>query len=324
MTRNKEFYRDRGSLSWAFIFPILLIIGCALAFSDQDKTLLQIGYFPDKAEVPGLAAINSNYSKNISYSDLEKAKLRLRNHQLHAVVDTESKTIWVNNLATESQLIKQLLENTDHSFLLSEINGKPVRYVDWVIPGVLGMNIMFSALFGVGYVLVRYRKNGVLKRIHATPVSAFEFLAAQVASRLIIVVVASTVIFVGSDLALDLMVEGSRLNLLIVSIFGASSMISLGLLIACRTDSEELAGGILNAATWPMMFLSGIWFSMDDSPLYLQQLAQFLPLTHLVEAARDIMINGTGLIDVMDHIMIMLAFTVFSLFFASVFFRWHK
>jgi ABC-type multidrug transport system permease subunit len=105
---------------------------------------------------------------------------------------------------------------------------------------------------------------------------------------------------------------------------GALAMISLGLLIAARTASEELAGGILNASTWPMMFLSGVWFSLDDSPRYMQLLAECLPLTHLVAAAREIMINGATLGDVSQHLLTMLAMALVFLGLASSGFRWHK
>jgi len=324
MARNKEFYRDKGSLSWAFLFPVLVIIGCAVAFSEEDNQLLTIGNYPAGKSIEQLEVLDQGYSKIINYDDLQKAKNRLQHHQLHALVQTDKQIIWLNPQSTESNLVKQLIQNNTHNYEVKEISGEALRYVDWVIPGVLGMNIMFGSLFGVGYVLVRYRKNGVLKRLQATPVTAFEFLSAQIASRLFVVVTANAIIFIGSDLALNLMVEGSRLELLVLAIIGAGSMISLGLLIACRTASEELAGGILNTATWPMMFLSGIWFSLDDTPEAMQQLAYCLPLTHLVDAARDIMINGATLIDVIDHVAIMLIMGLTCLSLAALFFRWHK
>ena len=324
IARNKEFYRDKGSMSWAFIFPILVIIGCAVAFSSEDKQLLTIGSYPADQSIEQFTELDQSYSKNIPYSDIEKAKNRLQHHQLHALIQFDAHTIWINPESTESKLIKQLIQHSSHGFEVKHLEGEALRYVDWVIPGVLGMNIMFGSLFGVGYVLVRYRKNGVLKRLQATPVTAFEFLSAQVASRLFTVVSTNALIFIGSDLALGLLVEGSRWALLLLALCGAMSMISIGLLIASRTASEEFAGGILNATTWPMVFLSGIFFSLDDTPLMMQQIAYCLPLTHLIDAARDVMINGAGLVDVLDHISIMLAMGLFSLALAAYFFRWSE
>lgn len=321
--RNKEFYRDKGSLSWAFLFPILIIIGCAVAFSGDQEKLLHIGVFPTGSNITTLTSINANYSKIIAYDDITLAKKRLANHQLHAVIDNQAHIIWLNSQSHQSQVIAQLLRSQQHNYLIKPLSGNAIRYVDWVVPGVLAMNIMFGALFGVGYVLVRYRKNGVLKRLHATPVSAFTFLSAQIASRLFIVMAANTLIFIGSYFLLDLKMEGRFIDLFVVALCGAASMIALGLLIASRTASEELAGGILNAATWPMTFLSGIWFSLDETPKAMQYFADILPLTHLVDAARDIMINGATLGDVFPHIAIMLVMGIFSLLLSARLFRWH-
>lgn len=323
LARNKEFYRDKGSLSWAFVFPILIIIGCAIAFSGEEEPLLKIGLYPATASLAGLPALDQPYSKMVPYNDINKAKQRLANHQLHVVVDTQAHELWLNPLSTQGTLARQLLRD-ERGYTLREASGKAIRYVDWVVPGVLSMNLMFGSLFGVGYTLVRYRKNGVLKRLQATPVTAAHFLAAQVASRLFIVVSANAVIFIGSYLLLGLKMEGSFLDLFIVALCGAMAMISLGLLIASRSASEEFAGGILNAATWPMTFLSGIWFSLDETPAAMQTFAQFLPLTHLVEAARAIMLEGAGLVAVLPHLATLLLITIACLALAARLFRWHR
>lgn len=322
LARNKEFYRDKGSLSWAFILPALIIAGCAIAFSGSQDSVLKLGHYP--AEVNTLPkSLDQSYSQWIRYDDQEKALVRLRHHQLHALVDEQAKRIFINSQSQQSVLISQLLANqTDYQ--IEEISGQSIRYVDWVLPGVLGMNIMFGSLFGVAHVLVRYRKNGVLKRLQATPLSALTFLSAQVASRLFLVVASNALIFLASWYLLDLMVIGSVLNLLLTAIVGAMAMIALALLIACRTASEELASGLLNASTWPMMFLSGIWFSLDQTPEAMQFIANFLPLTHLVAAARSIMIDGANLADIAPHLLALVLTALLCLISAAAFFRWHQ
>ena len=138
--------------------------------------------------------------------------------------------------------------------------------MDWLVSGLLSMNMMFSALFGVGYNLVRYRKNGVLKRLKATPLRAFEFLTAQVVSRLILIMSVFTVVYQGSDYFLRFQRLGSLLDLYLIFALGSACLISLGLVVAARVTSEELAGGVLNMLSWPMMFLSGVWFSLEGAP----------------------------------------------------------
>ncbi|CAA0100122.1 putative multidrug ABC transporter permease YbhR [BD1-7 clade bacterium] len=323
-SRNKEFYRDKGSLSWALLFPILIIAGCAVAFSGDPEELVKIGVLNGSSLPETLAFLDTPYAEAIKYDDVDYAQTRLRQHQLHAVIDPATTTVFVNPLSIQSQLLVDLIQGRDHGYSVVTVEGKAIRYVEWVIPGVLGMNIMFGSLFGVGYVIVRYRKNGVLKRLKATPISPFAFLSAQVASRLFIVVAANTAIFIGSYWLLNLHFEGNWLVFFLVTILGAITMISMGLLVAARTESEELAGGLLNMFTWPMMFLSGVWFSLDDTPIAMQRLADFLPLTHMVRASREIMINGASLADVAPELVTLSVMAMIFLGLASWLFQWQK
>src|SRR5699024_7511585 len=198
-------------------------------------------------------------------------------------------------------------------FEAGQLRGQRIRYVDWVLPGVLGMNIMFAALFGVGYVIVRYRQNGVLKRLQATPLTPLTFLAAQTASRLFIVLAVTVVIFVGCEWLLDILVLGSRWLLLWIALTGAMAMIALGLLISSRVASEELAGGLLNVTTWPMLLLSEVWFSLDTAPAWVRQLAELLPLTHIVHAARAVMVEGAGWAEIVPSLLTLLGMTALML-----------
>jgi len=182
--------------------------------------------------------------------------------------------------------------------------------------------MMFSCLFGVGYVIVRYRKNGVLKRFQATPLSAFEFLTAQIISRLFIVMSVTSILFTGSYYLLDFYVLGSVFDLFIIALLGASSMIALSLLIAAKSHSEELTGGLLNFFSWPMMFLSGVWFSLEGAHPVVQQMADFLPLTHILQAARAVMTDGASLSDVQNHLYVLAAMSVVFLILGSWLFDW--
>ena len=202
------------------------------------------------------------------------------------------------------------------------VTGGEIRYVDWLIPGVLGMNIMFSALFGVGYVIVRYRKNGVLKRLRATPLSAFEFLSAQIASRILMIVTVTVLVYVGTDLVVDFRMVGSYWLLLLILVLGALSMISVGLLVAARIASEEAANGLLNLLSWPMMLLSGVWFSLEGSNPLVQNLSLILPLTHMIDAARAVMIEGANFTDVAGQLGMLALFSLVFVTIGSYIFRW--
>ena len=141
---------------------------------------------------------------------------------------------------------------------------------------------------------MRYRKSGFLKRLHATPLTAFEFLSAQVLSRLLLILFVTLILYVGISIIIGFHNAGSFFTLALVAILSALSMIALGLTIAARFSSEELVGGLLNLLTWPMMLLSGIWFSLEGSPRWMQWIAHIFPLTHALDAARAVMLDGAG------------------------------
>ena len=325
VARNKEYYRDKGSVAWAFLFPLLVIVACALAFSNPDTSVFRVGIHGDVAGGPARAFLRQHYIKTVPFEDLDKALERTQHHQLDLLLSSDgAHRYWINTESSASAAAEHLLLATTDDFAREEISGRKIRYVDWVIPGVLGMNLMFGALFGVGYVIVRYRHNGVLKRLQATPVTALQFLGAQMTSRLLIVVTVNGLIFVGCALFLDLIVLGSYLNLLLITLMGAVSMIALGLLVASRTANEELAGGLLNVATWPMLLMSEVWFTLDDAPGWMQSLSGFMPLTHIVKAFRAVMIEGASLLEVGHHLLWLAAMTALAMGLAALLFRWHR
>jgi ABC-type multidrug transport system permease subunit len=229
---------------------------------------------------------------------------------------------WVNSSSPKGYIVEKLLLEADREAHRQPVSGDAVRYVDWLFPGVLGMNLMFSCLFGVGYVVLRYRKNGFLKRLHATPLSAFEFLSAQVLSRLTLTVIVTTVLYLGIASIIHFQNAGSAWLLAMLLVLGSLSMIALGLTIAARFSSEELVGGLLNLLTWPMMLLSGIWFSLEGSPKWVQWIAQIFPLTHLLEAARAVMLDGAGVAAISKDLAYLSITAVAFLAFGAWSFRW--
>ena len=199
-----------------------------------------------------------------------------------------------------------------------------MRYVDWLFPGILGMNMMFSCLFGVGYVVLRYRKTGFLKRLHATPLSAFEFLSAQVLSRLALTLAHHPDSLRGrrDDHRASIRPAACRSCSAWSPCSAALSLIALGLTIAARFSSEELVGGLLNMLTWPMMLLSGIWFSLEGSPQWVQAIAKVFPLTHVLDAARAVMLDGAGFGQIAPQLAYLAATTLVFLAFGAWSFRW--
>ncbi len=325
--RNKEFYRDRASLSWSLLLPMIIVMAVAVAFSGRDQQLFKVGVLADNLSSMVLpVSLQKNWIEVLAIQDREKAMTRVRHHQLDLLLQQTDAgwRYWINDNAAKGDVLQTLLLSSDPHAQKETVSGRAVRYIDWAMPGVLGMNIMFGALFGVGYVIVRYRKMGVLKRLQATPVTAFQFLAAQLVSRLLIITVVSAMIFAGCNLFLDFLMLGSYLLLLTIALLGGFAMIALGLIVSARTDNEELAGGLLNVATYPMLLLSEVWFSLDGAPEWMKLLAQALPLTHMLDAARAVMLEGAGWQEVSMHLWVLTAMGFVFLTIAAVLFRWGK
>jgi len=317
--RNLEFMRDRAALSWGLIFPTALMVGFALLFANGDQDLYKVAVFGE-AEHP---FFQSRYIQFIPVSDLDQAITKIERHQLDLLVAPEQKRYWVNSTSPAGYISENLLKASGGEvYTASQVSGKEIRYVDWLLPGVLGMNMMFSALFGIGFVIVRYRKNGVLKRLRGTPLSTTEFLMAQIFSRLLLIIAVSVIVYIICDLILDFSMYGSYLALLLVFIMGALALITLGLIIAARLKSDELAGGLANAISLPMMLLSGVWFSLEGSPSWIVSLSKLLPLTHVVDASRAIMLDGAGIIDISHHLLVLLLMMLMFLFIGVKMFRW--
>ena len=337
--RNLEFFRDKGSLGWNLLFPFLIVIGFGLIFGGGSRPEYKVGIFPYTAEsvVPAELNLPEDFKNEasiefIAFPNLEIGLDKLNHHKINMLVNLESEEFqyWVSSSSPKGYIVEILYnsslipENLKQLGKKQVIQGKEIRYIDFLFPGILAMNMMFSALFGVGYVIVRYRKNGVLKRLKATPLTALEYLTAQTISRLVILTFMVVIIWVGCDLIFSFNVEESFFDLVIVFFIGGFSLISLGVIVASRGTNEELTSGILNFLTWPMMFLSEVWFSIEGAPQWIKMFANIFPLTHLLRAARKIMNDGQGLVDVVPEISILLIMTAVFLTIGASLFSWRK
>ena len=325
--RNLEFVRDRGSMSWNILLPLGLVFGLSFVFSGDERpeyTVGVIGGMPVNDTADRHPFFATRYIDFVVIDDADDGQRKIARHQLDLLVDLgDSPRYWVNPNSPKGYFAElALLEAAGDTVDKERIDGEPVGYVDWVLPGILGMNMMFSCLFGVGYVVVRYRKNGFLKRLGATPLRAIEFVVAQVASRLVLTMSITTFVFLGTTYFLGIRMDGSYALLFLVALIGAMALISLGLLVASRVTSEELAGGLLNLVTWPMMLMSGVWFSLEGADAWVRDVALVFPLTHLLSAARAIMIDGAGFGGIATSVLAMLGMSAVYLLGAALLFRW--
>jgi ABC-type multidrug transport system permease subunit len=328
--RSLEFIRDKSAVGWNVIFPVLLVLGLAYVFSGPGQPMFKVGVLApagvalDAKLHPFLATPQVQFYRE-EPGDAALHKVQLQRIDMLADFTVTPGRYWVNEQSPKGRLLEQLLRGAGGETLQRQAtSGAEARYVDWVTPGVLGMNMMFGCLFGIGYVIVRYRKNGYLKRLNATPLRAFEFLLAQLLSRLLLIVVVNCAVFMACRLLLHLRMEGSYWNLLLLTTLAVFSMIAMGLVVSARISSEELAGGILNVIATPMMVVCGVFFSIDGAPRILQMVAQLLPLTHLINGARAIMLDGAGLREIAPNLLALAAMSAVYLVLGAAMFKWRQ
>ena len=330
VSRNREFLRDRSSLAWNLLLPVGLVFGLSFAFDGQ-RDEYTVGVLQAEAEIDTASHpfLETRYIRFVPYDDIDEALRKVERHQLDLLIDTGPPTrYWINPTAPKGYFIEfallQASAPVPNTVIKEQIEGDPVRYADWILPGILGMNMMFSCMFGVGYVVVRYRKNGFLKRLRATPLTSFEFITAQVASRMVLIMIITSFVYTGTHLLLDTRMEGSYFTLFLVGLVGAISMVSLGLIVSARVTSEELAGGLLNLINWPMMMLSGVWFSLEGAGETMRSISRVFPLTHVLESARAVILDGATFADVAPSLAALVIMSAVFLGIGAAIFRWEQ
>ncbi|HUX42015.1 MAG TPA: ABC transporter permease [Rectinemataceae bacterium] len=346
VARNLEFFRDRSTLIFNLVFPIVLIFGFAYAFPAGGGTSFKIGLVGDPPAVGSptdIAFLHYKHIQFVRYSELGPPLDRLAHNQLDMVLDFSKSEYYINEASSNGYILERMLAPANESaqvasasaqaasppqtaphpaFTKHTVSGTPIRYVDWFVPGIIGINILLGSLSGVGFVIVRYRRNGVLKRFKATPLSAFEFVSAQVLSRFFIVAFLSVAIFAGTDAVLHFRMAGSWGLLFLVNALAILCMIALGLVFSSRIKSEEVAGGIMNLITWPMMILSGVFFSLEGTPRAMQIASRAFPITYYIESSRAIMLDGAGFAQIAGDLGVLAAMTLVFLAAAAALFRW--
>ena len=196
------------------------------------------------------------------------------------------------------------------------------RYIDFFLPGLMGLNLMGGGLWGVGFVIVDMRVRKLLKRFLATPMRKTDFLLAIMISRLIFTVGDVVLLVLFGYFAFGVRNQGNYLDLSAAVLIGSAAFAGIGLLVACRAKTIETVSGLMNLVMLPMWLFSGVFFSSDRFPAAFQPFIQALPLTHIISALRRVMLEGAGLAAVSGSLLILAAWAVVTFFLALRLFRW--
>jgi ABC-2 type transport system permease protein len=210
-----------------------------------------------------------------------------------------------------------LLELKSHS-----VRRNNLRYIDFLVPGIIAMTLMNSAMFGLAGTIVNYRERGILRRLKVTPQPLPVFLSAQIVNQLFFAIIRALLLVGVARLLFGVHVMGSYLVLLAVVVVGSLCFVTIAFTVASFAKNREIADSLSNIVSMPMMFLSGVFFPMDNAPSWIQPIIKTLPLKYLADATRAVMIKGEGLASISLDLEILLGVTV-AFFIASVFmWRW--
>jgi ABC transporter DrrB family efflux protein len=300
-----EFIREPEAIFWVFVFPVLMALGLGIAFRNRPVESLRVAVQDGRGAVELAASLDSFPELRALVLEPESAHNELRTGKIALVViPGDSLTYVFDPTRSESQLARRAV---DDAVQRTAGRADPVtagerhltdpgsRYIDFLIPGLLGLNLMGSGMWGIGFNIVQARRKKLLKRLLATPMRKSEYLLSYVLSRFVFMILEVAALVGFGWLVFDVRVHGSILDLLVVSVVGALAFAGLGMLTASRAQTLEGVSGIMNLVMMPMWIFSGVFFSYARFPDALQPVIKALPLTPLLDALRSVMIDGAPL-----------------------------
>ena len=335
LARLKEFFREPEAVFWVYVFPILMIVGLGIAFRNQpaEHVIVDVESGPQSAAI--VKALSADSRFQVKTCDAAECRVRLRTGKTQLVISAEGSPLTyqyqfdpsrpenlvardsVNNVLQKAAGRVDPIKSSEKEF--SEPGG---RYVDFLVPGLLGMSLMGGGLWGVGFVTVDMRIRKLLKRFLATPMKKGDFLAAIMLSRMLFMIPEVLVLLLFARYVFGVYYYGSYATVALLVVLGATMFSGLGLLVASRAKTLEAVSGLMNVVMLPMWMLSGIFFSSDRFPAAAQPFIQILPLTPLINALRSVMLEGSSLASLGGQIAIMAVWSVVSFAVALKIFRW--
>lgn len=333
-SRLRETYREPAVLFWVFGFPVLIAIGLGIAFRNRPPQQPRIAVLRAHSAPWLLEAIQDHPNLQVEVLEEPQALEALRTTRLDVLAFTDAKGRIVyryDHSRPESRQARLQLDDTLQRKLgrrdarevreetFEELGG---RYIDFLIPGLLGLNLMSSSLWGIGYATVLARKRRLLKRMAASAMRRSHYMLSSVASRVVFLAAEVCFLLLAGYFIFDVPVRGSLIAVMGVSLLGAASFGAVGLMIAARIESVEVASGLINLVMMPMWLLSGAFFSYERFPEVTHLFIRGLPLTALNDALRTLMLRGGSIFDLTIEMTVLGVWGLASGVIALKAFRW--
>ena len=330
LTRFREFRREPEALFWVFVFPILLAAGLGVAFRNRPADVLKIA-----ATTPEMTqSLRREKLLDVQELSAQAAEEALRAGKVALLAepgpggtvvyrydDTNPEGRTARILADRA--VQQAAGRMDPIVAADRLMREPgSRYIDFLIPGLLGMNLMGSAIWGLGFAIVDARRKKLMKRLIATPMPRHYYLLSFVLSRLLLLVIEVGALLGFGVLVFHVPLRGSLAVLATLCVLGSLSFSALGLLIASRAQTIEAASGLMNVVMMPMWILSWVFFSAQRFPDFVQPVIKALPLTAVIDALRANMLQSAGFSQLAPQLGILAGWLVVSFTLALNLFRW--
>jgi ABC-type multidrug transport system permease subunit len=329
VTRFKLTLREPEAIFWIFVFPILLAVGLGIAFRNRPADVLPVG-----ATTPQLVQALSA-DKGLRATGMDEAAgtraLATGNIVLLAIGNGDGVVYRYDNTNPDARTARML---ADRAIQVAAGRQDPVaaqnqlvretgsRYIDFVVPGLLGMNLMGSAMWGLGFAIVDARAKKLLKRMVASPMPRWQYLSAYLLSRLIMLAIEVVVLLGFAWVVFGVPFRGSLAALALICVLSSLTFSALGLLVASRARTMEAVSGLMNLVMMPMWIMSGVFFSPSRFPAFLQPFIQALPLTAAINTMRGNMLQGIPLDHMMAPLAILLAWFALPFAVSLRIFRW--
>lgn len=337
MARMLELKREPEVVFWVFVFPLLLALGLGIAFRNKPGEAVSVAIVqgPGAQDAQALLARSSDHALfKVQTLDSDTARNGFRLGKFDVVIEPDGKggyTYRYDPARPESVLARSETNDALQSAagrkdavpINSVTSSEPgSRYIDFLIPGLLGMNLMNSGMWGIGFALVDMRQRKLLKRFVGTPMRRGDFLLALASSRLILMIIEVGLLLAFGALFFHIRVLGSIGAIALIAAIGSLTFGGVGLLTASRAQKIESVSGLINLVMMPMWIFSGVFFSYERFPAIIHPLIKALPLTALNDALRASILEGTPVLHQWPRILVMLLWGGISFVLALKWFRW--
>lgn len=329
LVRIREFVREPEAVFWALLFPVMLSSGIGLAFNARPEPVIKVAAAPAFA-----GTLRSEHGLDVVALEPEAARLALRNGKVALAVEAGESgavTFLYDDTNPEGRTARGIADRA-----LQRAAGRvdPVktndqtmrepgsRYIDFLIPGLVGVGIMSNGVWGLGFSIVDTRRRKLTKRLMATPMSRLDYLLSYLIWRVILLPVEVVIPIVFGAMAFGVPVRGSWLAILALTLLGSMMFSAMGILLGSRAKTVEAISGLINIVIMPMWVVSGVFFSAQRFPDFAQPIIRVLPLTLLIDALRAVQLQGAALSDQWPQIAAMAAWLGVSFVSGLLLFRW--